>query len=154
MLQNFSHLFSSFSSESRVWVYTSNRELTIEEVEFASTELSNFVATWNAHGKVLNADSMVLFNRFLILTVDERFAAASGCSIDSSVKVVKFLGQKLKIDFFDRLKIYIEKESEFKRIPFSDLKSFSDWNYFNPMIISLGELRTDWYSSVKESVFS
>jgi hypothetical protein len=153
MLPNFNHLFPSFSPESRVWIYASNRELTSEEVEIASTELSDFVASWNAHGKALNADASVLFNRFLILTVDESFASASGCSIDSSVKVVKFIGEKLKIDFFDRLRIYIEKENEFKRIPFAELKSYTEWNFFNPMVVTLGALRNDWYSAVSESAF-
>ena len=69
MLPNFNHLFPSFSPESRVWIYASNRELTSEEVEIASTELSDFVTSWNAHGKALNADASVLFSD--ILTVPD-----------------------------------------------------------------------------------
>ncbi len=151
MLLNYNHIFPSFTPESRIWIYTSSRELTLEEVKFVSNEMKNFVASWNAHGKSLNADSVILYNRFLILTVDEGSHPASGCSIDSSVKTVKFLGEKLKIDFFDRLKIYIEKDNEFKRIPFFDLKDYPEWNYFNPMIVSLESFRNEWYLPIQDS---
>ncbi len=41
-------------------------------------------------------------NYFIIIAADEQLNAASGCSIDDSVRVLRTLGAELSIDFFNR----------------------------------------------------
>jgi hypothetical protein len=86
-----------------------------------------------------------------VLVADESSTKASGCSIDSSVRFIKEIGSKLKIDFFNRLYVLIEKDGEFKRVHFSDLSEYTNWNLFNPMVKTLGEMRTNWIVPVQES---
>ena len=94
----------TFSPESRVWVYTSNRPLTAQESLFAQKNLDAFCQQWTAHNQALLAKAEVLENQFIILMVDESQAGASGCSIDKSVHFLEQLGQEIGADFFERMR--------------------------------------------------
>ena len=54
----------------------------------------------------------VIFNRFLVVFVDEKIAQASGCSIDKSVHFVKQLEDEFHINFFDRTLIAYKEGNE------------------------------------------
>ena len=145
--------FPEFNSTSKVWVYTANRLLTSNEQKFIVAEMDLFLGSWAAHGSGLKADGVLAHNQFIILTVDESATGASGCSIDSSVKFIKAIGNELNIDFFDRLNLVLEKNGVFKRSHISELKKFEGWNVFNPMITDLTGLRTNWKQEVAKSPF-
>lgn len=144
-------LFPTFPDSSQVWIYGANRYFTDQEESLVQQALNEFTADWAAHGAELRATSTILFKNFIVIVADENVAKASGCSIDSSVRFIKEIGSKLKIDFFNRLYMLIEKEGELKRVHFSDLSSYSDWNLFNPLVKTLGEMRSNWIVPVKES---
>ncbi len=136
---------------SRVWIYTTPRPLTVEEQEFISARMSNFVADWAAHGAKLNADFTILHNRFIIIVVDEGPQNATGCSIDSCVHELQRIGQELKIDFFDRMNIVYRDEDNGMVVScrMSDLKEMvteGDFQgntvVFDTTIQNLGDLRT------------
>ena len=95
---------TTFSPDSRVWVYTSNRPLTAEESLFVQKNLDVFCQQWTAHNQALLAKAEVLENQFVILMVDETQAGASGCSIDKSVHFLERLGAELGADFFERMR--------------------------------------------------
>jgi hypothetical protein len=146
-------LFPSFPDHSQVWIYAANRFFEQEEVSMVQKVLNDFTASWAAHGTEIKASSAILFRNFVVIVANESSTKASGCSIDSSVRFIKEIGAKLNIDFFNRLLVLIEKEGEFKRIHFSELKANSEWNMFNPMVKTLGEMRTNWFVPVGESSF-
>lgn len=98
-LNRFEHL----AATSKVWIYQADRELTTDETAEIRHLTADFVRQWASHGTALYAGGDLLFNRFLVLMVDESMAGASGCSIDSSVNFVRQLEQNFKIGFFDRL---------------------------------------------------
>lgn len=145
--------FPDFNPQSKVWVYTANRKLNDAEQKFVQDELKIFTNSWAAHGSGLKADGVIEYNQFIILAVDESDVNASGCSIDSSVKFIKAIGQELNVDFFDRLNLVIEKDGEFNRTHISELKEYAEWNVFNPMITDLNGLRNDWKQEVTTSPF-
>lgn len=152
MLQNYKEIFQDFSLSSRVWVYASNRALNSTESTFVQDEINEFVKQWATHGKELIAKGAVLFDRFIILAVDEQKVGASGCSIDSSVHFVKALGKELEVNFFDRLNLYIIKDQEIKQIHISEMANFAEWNLFDPMIANLEQLVNSWIVPINESV--
>jgi hypothetical protein len=143
--------FPQLSIESRVWVYQSNRPFTKEEKSNIEVNLNNFVAGWAAHGSQLVAKAEIVNDYFIVLAVDENTAMASGCSIDSSVKFIKEIGQQLNIDFFNRLKVVIEKNGETKMISFSDLTQYQDWNIYNTLVNNLKLLNSSFLIPVVES---
>lgn len=91
-----------FSSQSRVWIYQSDRPFTEEEIIWLNKELEVFVNRWTSHDVRLNGYGKVLEDRFIILMVDETHTSAGGCSIDSSMIFMKKLANHLQVDLFNR----------------------------------------------------
>jgi hypothetical protein len=152
MLPNFNQLFPQLPDTSRVWLYVSDRPFDATESNYIQDALSDFTQNkWATHGTKLMASGSVLMNQLVVLAVDEEVMNASGCSIDSSVRLMKQIGTELKVDFFNRLFVLISKESEIKRVHFQELHQYSDWKLLNPMVSSLEEVRNRFLIDVKES---
>ena len=152
--QIYNMFFENLSSTSKIWIYTSDRELSIPESEYLQKQSSLFVKDWAAHGVGLKAGALVYRNRFLILAVDESQANASGCSIDSSVKFVKAMASEIHTDFFNRMNLIVTTENgELESSHVSDLKSYMNHFVYNPMITTLSQLRKDWLIPVASSPF-
>lgn len=143
--------FPQLASDSRVWVYQSNRPFSENEKVQLTEPFKVFVDSWAAHGSKLVADAIIIGDYFVVLAVDEKTAMASGCSIDSSVKFIKTIGQQFNIDFFNRLKLVVQKENETKMIAFSDLGQYEDWNIYNTLVNSIDLLNTSFLIPVNES---
>lgn len=95
---------------SRVWIYTSDRILIIEEQALLHKTMRAFTDRWTAHGSRLEATYTLLHNSVLILIANEQKAMASGCSIDDSVKEIKQLGSDLGVDFFNRHRVVFQEK--------------------------------------------
>jgi len=106
MQQNFNEILPLLPDSSRVWVYAASRPLTKDDKAIAENLLNRFISQWATHGSAMTAGACVLFDRFLVIAADEQKMAASGCSIDSSVRVIKEIGQTISVDFFDRLNVH------------------------------------------------
>ena len=143
--------FSQLASDSRVWVYQSNRAFSENEKVQLTEAFKVFVDSWAAHGSKLVADATIIGDYFVVLAVDEKTAMASGCSIDSSVKFIKTIGQQFNIDFFNRLKLVVQKENETKMISFSDLGQYEDWKIYNTLVNTIDLLNTSFLIPVNES---
>ena len=55
----------SFSPQSKIWIYQSNRKFTTEEAEGIQQKLSDFIAQWQAHGQQLNAKAEIIYQFFI-----------------------------------------------------------------------------------------
>jgi hypothetical protein len=143
--------FPQLSNDSRVWIYQSNRSFSENEKSLLNESFKEFVSSWAAHGSKLVADAVIIGDYFVALAVDEKTAMASGCSIDSSVKFIKSVGQQLNIDFFNRLKLIVKKDSEIKMIPFSDLNQYTDWSIYNTLVNTVEQLNSLFLIPVEES---
>ena len=143
--------FPQLASDSRVWVYQSNRAFSENEKVQLTEAFKVFVDSWAAHGSKLVADATIIGDYFVVLAVDEKIAMASGCSIDSSVKFIKTIGQQFTIDFFNRLKLVVQKENETKMISFSDLGQYENWKIYNTLVNTIDLLNTSFLIPVNES---
>jgi hypothetical protein len=94
----------------RIWIYTSNRMLTPGEVTKLNAAMSAFTDDWTAHGAKMKATHIVLHDSVLVLVADEQKAAASGCSIDDSVRTIKAMGEELGVDFFNRHRVVFQNQ--------------------------------------------
>src|SRR5688500_3832185 len=101
--ESFKTFLSSYPSSSRVWIYQSSRVFDDSESARMEEEARQFASDWAAHGKALDATARMVFNRFLILVVNDTVENPSGCSIDSSIHFVQELEKKYNTNFFDRL---------------------------------------------------
>lgn len=139
---NCSHLFSSFPDSARIWVYTPSRPLEDHELETAQNTLNTFVAQWQAHGAALRAQAEVFGPGFLLIAVDENQAQASGCSIDSSMRVVQDLEKTLNITFLDRMNVWHYAQNGWQISRFPNLSFVPDELIFDATVSTVGDLRS------------
>ncbi len=143
----------------RIWVYQANRFLTEAEIELIRTAGNAFVASWATHGKPLRANVAIAHNLFVIVSVDEEQAKASGCSIDKSVNWISTLGRDLHIDFLDRMQIAYKVEQNVVRIhPMNEFEQLaangqieSSTLVFNNLVFNGKELKNAWNIPASES---
>jgi hypothetical protein len=148
----------SFSPQSKVWIYQSDRAFTAEEVTAIEQKLSDFTSQWKAHGHQLQAKAEVLHNFFLVFTVDEAAASATGCSIDASVRVVKELEQQYDVDLFNRFnmaylvddKVIVANKEDFETL--INIKAVGPKTIvFNNMVQTLSDFENKWQLPFEES---
>ncbi len=147
-----------FSTNSRVWVYQSDKKLTDTVVKQIQDRLDAFTTQWTAHNNQLKAKGEVRYNRFLVLIVDETQAGASGCSIDKSVHFMQGLEKEFGINLFDRFNLAYRQADEVLSLPrhgFEDLLKNGTINtntiVYNNLVQNLTELETKWEVPFKDS---
>lgn len=143
--------FASISPESRVWIFQADRPITASESEIAESKLRGFTDEWNAHGEPLKTSFTVKFGQFIILAADENHHSPSGCSIDSSVRVLKEIEQSVGIQLFDRNLVAFKVEEKIILVPIGDLKQkFHDGMLneetltFNNLVNTRSQVESDW----------
>ncbi|HEX6224753.1 MAG TPA: hypothetical protein VFZ52_10095 [Chryseolinea sp.] len=143
--------FEKINNTSRVWIYQANRPFNLAEADIISRGLSAFTESWLVHGSPMQASFCLKYDQFIILAADEDLNAASGCSIDDSVRTLRNLGAELKIDFFDRTLVAFKKGEQIFTIPAPDLKTKlsdgtwdSDTLMFNNVVNTKEDLTQKW----------
>ncbi|WP_442590232.1 ABC transporter ATPase [Pedobacter sp. AW31-3R] len=148
----------SFSPQSKVWIYQSDREFSNEEVSAIQQQLNHFTSEWKAHGHQLQARAEVLYHYFIVFIVDESAAGASGCSIDASVRIIKGLEIEYSVDLFNRFnmaykvgdKVVSVNKEDFETL-ISIKKITPDSIVFNNLVQTLAEFETKWEVPFKDS---
>lgn len=148
----------TYSSQSKIWIYQSDRELKPHEVNAIQHKLNDFVAQWKAHGHQLNAKSEIFYNFFIVFTVDEASASVTGCSIDSSVRIIKEIEQEFKLDLFNRFNIAYKKDNKVIVVPKEDFETMVNIRkigpetiVFNNLVATLQEFESKWELPFRES---
>jgi hypothetical protein len=156
---SFKHLIpEDFDNDSRVWIYQSNRLFSLQEALQIETILEAFVEDWKSHGAPVKGFATMFFGQFIILMADEKATGVSGCSTDSSVRMIKAVGEQFKIDLFNRQLLAFVVKDKIQMIPMSQLNyAFEhqfialDTLYFNNTITTKSELINNWLVPVEES---
>lgn len=146
-------ILDDFPDSSKVWLYQSDRAFTSAEKQSIEKQVTDFVNEWAAHGTKLKAKSEVVGDFHVALAVDENVYNASGCSIDASVRFMKLLGDNYGIDFFNRMNFLVESNHGLKLVHFSELKNYPDAYFYQPLVQTLGDLRTNWRIKVLDRKF-
>ena len=146
------------SAQSKVWIYQANREFSEGEISELQPILHGFVESWTAHNQQLYAAAQVLYNRFIVLAVDETHAGASGCSIDKSVRLMKDIEAKFKVDLFDRFITAYKAGDQIVTANRTELEDLlkrgavnSETIVFNNLVSSLADLQNKWQIPLKDS---
>ncbi|SMD13308.1 ABC transporter ATPase [Pedobacter nyackensis] len=141
----------SFSPQSKVWVYQSNRAFTNDEVPAIQQKLNDFTTQWTAHGHQLKAEARVVHQFFIVFIVDETAAGVTGCSIDASVRVIKEIEQLYNVDLFDRFniaykindKVIVTNKEDFETLV--NIKTVGPKTIvFNNLVQTLEEFENKW----------
>ncbi len=123
---------AELSQDSKVWIYQTDRQLSEGETKEANLALESFAAGWLAHGAAVRSFACTAENHFLLFFADERFSGVSGCSIDSSVRLVRDLGSRFSVDFFQRLNVAVKTPDGIRLIHRDDLAEEHRRGLLNP----------------------
>jgi hypothetical protein len=159
MTFEFQHLIpENFDAASRVWIYQSNRTFLISEALEIEAMMDNFVQSWNSHGAKVKGYANLFFGQFIVLIADETAAGVSGCSTDSSVRLIKQVEEIFKVDMFNRQNLAFIVKEKIQTIPLAQLKYAYENNfinaetiYFNNLVTTKETLLTEWMLPVKDS---
>ena len=156
---DYKHLLpADFAADSRVWVYQSSRLFSLGEALQIEDLLNHFVENWKSHGTPVKGFGTLFFGQFIILMADERATGVSGCSTDSSVRLIKEIEQLYKVSMFDRQNLAFIIKDKIELLPLGQLQyAFdngfvkADTVYINNLVQTKEELENNWLIPVKES---
>lgn len=150
--------FEKLPDDARVWVYQANRPLSDSDVNTINQELQPALSQWAAHGQALLASAQVMENRFVVVGVDEGYNLPSGCSIDSSVRTLRQVGESLGIDFFDRSAAIRATDGSVQtvdlpaiKVAVSDGTVTPETTVFNTLVKTKAEFLTNWHLRAADS---
>lgn len=142
----------------RVWVYQSDRMFNEKDLKVIKDKATEFINSWTRHGDQLKGSYVVLHNQFLVLAIDESFASASGCSIDSSVRFVKEVESELSVDLMNKLNVSFKDGENINIVSLSDFQHYvkedkitPETIVFNNMVQTKGEIASKWEVPAKDS---
>ncbi len=155
----YKHLLNNnFHSDSRVWVYQSNRLFSLSEALEIEEMLHSFTVQWKSHGTPVKGSAHLFFGQFIVLIADETATGVSGCSTDSSVRLIKDIEQRFGVNMFDRMSLAFIGKDKIQVLPMNQLQYAVDNNfinadtlYFNNLVQTKEELESKWIIPVKVS---
>ncbi|WP_423818981.1 ABC transporter ATPase [Salinimicrobium sp. TIG7-5_MAKvit] len=150
--------FDTLPESSRVWIYQANRSFTEEEQAEIKEKIQHFIEQWTAHGANLQASFEMRYRRFIILALDQKMNAATGCSIDDSVRFIQQLEKDYDVDLLDKMNV------SYKQGEFVAYKTLTDFRkmaknkavspktiVFNNLVNNKAEYLSDWEVPASES---
>ena len=155
----YKHLLNDdFDPASRVWVYQSSRLFTISEALQIEEMIDQFSHNWHSHGVPVKAAAYLFFGQFVVLMADEMATGVSGCSTDSSVRLIKEIEKVYGVNMFDRMALAFIMKDNVQILPMPQLKYAveqgfitADTLFFNNVVLTKEELENNWIIPAKNS---
>lgn len=159
MFENWQRLIpEDFDPSSRVWIYQAARRYRLGEALEIEPILENFVQAWNSHGTPVKGYANLLFGQFIVLMADETAAGVSGCSTDSSVRVIKEIEKQFGVPLFERTTLAFAIKEKVETIPLGHVKYAVENGiispetiYFNNTVLTKKDLLEKWMIPVQDS---
>lgn len=152
------HLPEEFADNSKVWIYQSSRLFLISEALEMEDILQEFVNSWKSHGATVKGYANLFYGRFIVIMADEAATGVSGCSTDSSVRMIKQIEKDYNVDMFDRQSLAFVVKDKIEVIPLAQLSYAVENNfitantlYFNNTVETRSQLENKWIVPAGES---
>jgi len=143
--------FHEMPPTSRIWIYQAAEPFSEDSKHLISDKLNDFLSQWESHGAPLKGSWKIFHDLFLVIGIDESYHAASGCSIDKSVNLVKTLELELGNELLGKNKVALLKEDKITLFDLKNLKKLIEEQkithnsiIFNNLISNLSELEGNW----------
>ena len=150
--------FNLLPSNSKIWVYQADRQLSNSEIKLIKKETELFLNNWTSHNNEIESSYEIRYNSFLIIGLNEDINSASGCSIDKSLNFIKSFQSSLGVNFLNRLNVACKLKNDIKIITLSmfesmirDRKLLKDSIVFNNMINTKELYENNWETTVEKS---
>ena len=155
----YKHLLpQDFAPSSRVWIYQSSRIFGLSEALAIEKMLDDFTTDWKSHGIPVKGFGTLFFGQFIVLMADEEKTGVSGCSTDSSVRLIKSIEENFKIDMFDRTSLGFVIKEKIQLLPMGQLEYAiengfiqADTLFIDNTIQDKYALENEWFKPVNKS---
>ncbi|WAC02800.1 ABC transporter ATPase [Lacinutrix neustonica] len=150
--------FNTLPEESKMRIYQANRSFSETELEEIKDKLNTFITNWTAHGSDLQAGYEIRYKRFIILAINQEAQAATGCSIDASVRFIQQLEKEYQVDLMDKMNV------SYKQGEYVAYKTLTDFRImakqkavskntivFNNLVTNIAEFNENWEVPASES---
>ncbi len=151
-------LISALPDSARCWVYQSAAEIPEEIVPALEEALHEYTSHWESHGSILPASAEVLHRRFVLLAVDPRGDSVCGRSVDASVRLMREVGERFGLNFFDRMQLAYMKQGTVETAHKDDFAALyaageidEETLVFDNLVQTLGDWRRGWLKPLKNS---
>lgn len=149
---------TDFDTNSRVWIYQSNRIFSLQEALEIEVRLENFIQNWQAHGAPVKGYANLFFGQFIVLIADETSTSVSGCSTDSSVRIIKQIESDFKVSMFDRQSLAFVVKDKIQLLPMAQIGYAlehqiitSETLYVNNLVSNFADFKNKWLCPIKDS---
>ena len=150
-----------FADYARVWVYQSSRRFNQQQEEEINEQLLQFYIQWQTHGAPVNGWGKLLFGQFVVMMADEKLTKVTGCSTDSSVRIIKSIERQYSANLFDRMTITFLVKGTAQMLPFDQVQYAIDKGYidkdtlmFNNVVHTKKEMLENWLVPLSQSWLS
>lgn len=158
-LEDFLAQNTSFSNNSKIWIYQSTRPFSASEISEIAPILHNFVSTWTTHGQQLKANANIIYQQFIVFIVDDSLTNISGCGVDKSVHCIQQIEQKFNILLLDRMRVaYFNNQKAIETIHINEIANAYNNSQltnqsliFNNNVQTLTELKNNWLIKFENS---
>lgn len=147
-----------FSSNSKVWIFQSNRPFSEQEELEINEQLLNFYVQWKSHGSDVKGWAQLLFKQFVVVIADEEQSHVSGCSTDGMTRIIKSFERQYQVDLFDRLTITFLVDEKPQPLPIQQVKYALEKGYietdtllFNNLVDTKEKLENEWLVPLNKS---
>lgn len=145
-------------SDARVWIYQADRIMTANEVEVVTNRLYDFCKGWLSHGAEVTSSFEIQHSLFIFIYGVEPGDGVSGCSIDSSVTVLRALESELGIRLFGRQTVAWELDEKLILSPMHEFwamrkagKIDDNTMVFDNLVKTLAERQNKWRTAFSAS---
>ena len=151
--------FNKISENYTCWVYQIGKMITQKEKVFISKSLESFCEKWTSHNNSVKSSYVIDFDSFIILFADQRINKVSGCAIDEKSRVIRQIGNNLKIKilpyintgvFINNKLVFLSKEEIISKLNSNEINGDSD--IINITIKSKKDYEEKWILKIKESL--
>ncbi len=150
--------FNTLPDSARIWVFQSNKTIELDKKDILKNRLTTFCQNWVSHNHTLHSSFKILYDKFIVLAIDESVSDISGCSIDKSVNLLKELEVELDISLLDKSLISFKSNETIATIILQDLKNkveagviTEDTIVFNTLVNNKSGLATEFETLAKNT---
>lgn len=153
-----SYLPDGFPSQTRVWIYQSNRPFTGEEEGEIKRQLQGFYTGWLSHDRPVKAWATVLFDQFILIMADDTMDRLCGSAVDNSIRLIKDMEHQYGISLLNRmlLAFLINDEVEIMRMDqvsqaVNEGRLTKETIFFNNAVSTKAEMEDNWLIPLSSS---
>lgn len=155
----YKHLLpEDFGDDSRVWIYQSSRVFSLSEALSIENILLDFTAEWKSHGIPVKGFGTLFFGQFIVLMADEEQTGVSGCSTDSSVRLIKSIESQFNVNLFDRTTLAFLINDKIQLLPMGQIEYALENGFIQSETILIDNsiqnklsIQNEWLKPVKQS---